>query len=718
MTGVLLILLSVPQWPDSVPSIHLEFDQSQWEFACEHYWEDIYLPAVLTCGEYTLDCQFRIRGDTSREYPKKSIKIEFPSGVYLFDQNELNLNAEYLDKTRIRELVSYLYYSRTGQVVPRVHLVEVVFNGETQGAYVSVEDIDSDFLLNTSLPDEAVIYKCATRYATLDRVDELEPYSKKTHEFQPWDDLLLLMRWLALCPDDVFREQLQMRFYYDDLVSCVATNVLLGHGSTYYHNYHLLLDRTGATGPWRYVTWDMDRTWGMYGPEFAYHRNSSNDGNRRNTLIWRMWCNASIRADLIDEINSQYPQILSFAQSGLIDSLATAVSPLVEADPFRDFSMDWFWSDVDVVKAWPESRYANLTDQFSMWPLPFRMYPPLLSGSDLLVSWQTAGDGAAYHLVISPDSLFINPGDILFESFPGDTFHVVPGRYIDEDLWMQVFVTRNGTEDRSDNGPIRPLPDPGIPITGWMVISEINYESSPALNPGDWFEIVNAGDSEVSLAGWSVRDANPENLTTLGDLVIEPGECMVFSSEPFLFSGVFSTLPPPSSSLNFNLAGTGDRLTLLDPVNFCIDSLEYSSSYPWPAEASGTGSTLILTDIAADNANPASWTAGPFGGTPFTTGDWDPDWPAHGAVGMKALGPMPVTGNAVLQLTVLSSVRIDVSLYDITGRSVIQPLDQELDAGYYTLTLPTEDLPSGVYFAALRNMGFTETVKITLIGNQ
>jgi hypothetical protein len=126
----------------------------------------------------------------------------------------------------------------------------------------------------------------------------------------------------------------------------------------------------------------------------------------------------------------------------------------------------------------------------------------------------------------------------------------------------------------------------------------------------------------------------------------------------------------------------------------------------------------MLTDLSADNTNPGVWIAGPYGGTPFTTGDWNPDWPAHGAVGMKAMGPMPVTGNAAFLLTVLSSVQVEVSLYDIAGRSVIQKAALELEAGYYTLTLPTEDLPPGVYFAALQNMGFTETVKITLIGDR
>lgn len=717
MTLLLMIVLNTSAWPDSIPSFHLEFDPEQWEYACDNYWADIYVPAELTCGGYSFPCQFRIRGATSRSYPKKSIKIELPEGTFLFGHDEFNMNAEFLDKTRLRELLSFLYYSETGQTVSDVNLVEVVFNGETQGAYVSVQDVDGAFLENTTLPDEAVIYKCADRYTTLDRVHELEPYSKKTKETQPWDDLILLMYWLAICPEELFPEQLNQRFHYDDLVSCVATNVLIGHGSTYYHNYHLVLDRTGTEGPWRYITWDMDRTWSKYGPEFPYHRNSSNNGNRRNTLIWRMWCNHFIRQDLIREIHSQFPEYLSFAGSGIIDSLASAVAPLVEADPFREYSMDNFWGEIETLKNWPQTRYDNLLNQFDSWPLPFRIFPLEPSGTSLEVSWQHSGSGSVWRVDISPDSLFSSPEDIVFSLSTSDTSAVIPGTFTGNDLWLQVFATRNGEEQRASNGPIRPVAAPGLATTGSVVISEINYQSSPQFDPGDWFEVVNTEEIPLSLAGWSVRDGNPENLTTLGDLVIQPGEAMVFAADSFLFTGVFSTIPPPNQGLNFNLSADGERIALFDPVSRMTDEVEYSPAPPWP-DASGNGSTLILTDLFEDNTNPLFWIAGPFGGTPFGHGEWNPDWPRYGAVGVKVLGPMPSAGNTSLLLTVISSVVVEICLYDIVGRAVLEPVLMDLQAGSHTVTLETENLPAGVYFAAVRNMGYLQAIKVTLIGDR
>ena len=76
MINAFLILLCTSQWPGSIPSFSLEFDEQEWEYTCENYWEDIYVPAELTYDYVHYQCQFRIRGAKSRQYPKKSIKVE------------------------------------------------------------------------------------------------------------------------------------------------------------------------------------------------------------------------------------------------------------------------------------------------------------------------------------------------------------------------------------------------------------------------------------------------------------------------------------------------------------------------------------------------------------------------------------------------------------------------------------------------------------------
>ncbi len=293
---------------------------------------------------------------------------------------------------------------------------------------------------------------------------------------------------------------------------------------------------------------------------------------------------------------------------------------------------------------------------------------------------------------------------------------MIPGNFTGDDLWLQVFATRNGEEQRASNGPIRPVAAPSLATTGSVVISEINYQSSPQFDPGDWFEVVNTEDFPLSLAGWSVRDSNQENLTTLGDLVIQPGEGMVFAADSFLFTGAFSTIPPPNQVLNFNLSANGDRIALFDPVSRMKDEVEYVSAppgrtlreriNPYTHRPLGRQREPVVLDCRALWRNSLRlWGLEPGlaqvrcrGGT----GPW-----SHAS-----------SGNTTLLLTVISSVAVEICIYDVAGRAVLEPVIMDLQAGSHSVTLDTKDLPSGVYFAAVRNMGYLQAVKVTLIGDR
>ncbi len=61
---------------------------------------------------------------------------------------------------------------------------------------------------------------------------------------------------------------------------------------------------------------------------------------------------------------------------------------------------------------------------------------------------------------------------------------------------------------------------------------------------------------------------------------------------------------------------------------------------------------------------------------------------------------------------------VEICIYDVAGRAVLEPVIMDLQAGSHSVTLDTKDLPSGVYFAAVRNMGYLQAVKVTLIGDR
>ena len=718
MTLLLLVLTgSAPCWPDTVPALDLAFEWESWEYACEHSEQDIWIDATLTSGGIDFPCSFRIRGATSRVYPKKSIKIVLDGGAELFGQSELNLNAEYLDRTRIRECLAYRFYSRIGQTVPETHFTELSFNGEPQGAYLSVQDVDGAFLESTFLPDGAVIYKCADRYSSLDSATDLAPYEKKTAEDEPWDDLVLLIRWLTLVPDSLFDEGIRARFRTEDLETCIAANVLLGHGSTYYHNYHLVLERSGTVGPWRFIPWDMDRTWGLYGPDLPYTRNSSTEGLRRNPLIWRMWCSDVFREELVSAIRALEPDLEGLASSGIVDSLAAITRPLVEIDPFRDFSMEEFEADLDVVRSWPGARSAALEGMFSSWPAPIRLEPPVMTDEGLLVRWRDAGPGVAYTLRISTDITFQDEEALLFQSSTPDTCMTVPVGCCPDGAWMDVFVSAAAGSFRSENGPIEPQEISGPSLGHDMVIDEINYLSGPGLDAGDWLELVNAGADTVNLAGWAVRDASDGHLTTLPEALVPPGGFVVLPADEILFGTVHPDVPLGCGSLNHGLADGGDLVRLWDLSGGLSDYVAYLPSPPWPPEPAGRGPSLSLIDPSLPNSMPSSWIAGPVGGTPGLPNDSDPGGCGSSVIHLLGPGPNPADEAFVLRFESPASGTAVIGIYDMAGRLAAPLRTEFVDIGAVCLDFDASGLAQGRYHVAVIRSGMPVVFPLTILRN-
>ena len=54
-------------------------------------------------------------------------------------------------------------------------------------------------------------------------------------------------------------------------------------------------------------------------------------------------------------------------------------------------------------------------------------------------------------------------------------------------------------------------------------------------------------------------------------------------------------------------------------------------------------------------------------------------------------------------------------IFDINGREVAQPVNENLQPGLYEFKFKAIDLPSGVYFYNLKTEEFTETKSMMLI---
>jgi hypothetical protein len=105
-------------------------------------------------NEYSGQISIEIRGESSAYFsPKKSYSFETQTdlgennNVSLLgmpEENDWVLYAPYLDKSLIRNVLSYRLFDQMGHYSPRTRFVEVVLNNDYQGVYILTEKIKRD----------------------------------------------------------------------------------------------------------------------------------------------------------------------------------------------------------------------------------------------------------------------------------------------------------------------------------------------------------------------------------------------------------------------------------------------------------------------------------------------------------------------------------------------------------------------------------------------
>ncbi len=145
-----------------------------------------------------------------------------------------------------------------------------------------------------------------------------------------------------------------------------------------------------------------------------------------------------------------------------------------------------------------------------------------------------------------------------------------------------------------------------------VVISELMYhapDSDPAFADVEFIELANTGSTDVDLGGWSFT----AGITVEGGAIppgvsLAAGGFVVGTSDPALFQSKYGF------AADFSFAGSalsngGEQVTLVDAGAVVIDDVTYDDADPWPVAPDGNGPSLELSDLTADNADPASWHA-------------------------------------------------------------------------------------------------------------
>jgi hypothetical protein len=219
-------------------------------------------------GEFYDNIFVRLRGGTSRSWPKKSFKVEFNEGYHfrLRDSlprvSEFDWNTTYTDKSYNRKILSYEGYRDAGHPVIEHFHAHLRQNGTFFSVTLWTEQPDRDFLRRWGFDAEGSFYKAGFNGGAGATYESVSAFEKKTRLSEGSADLQALISGLALSGPAL------ENFLFDNVdvaamvnflaVVCVQQNI-----DACDKNHYLYRDTRG-TREWRYFPWDLDLT---YGPD-------------------------------------------------------------------------------------------------------------------------------------------------------------------------------------------------------------------------------------------------------------------------------------------------------------------------------------------------------------------------------------------------------------------------------------------------------------------
>jgi spore coat protein CotH len=257
-----------------LPVYSIFLDPAALQHLLDDPFDDTYQNGSVTLdGKSYFNLGLRFRGDSARWLWKKSWKLKFETGGYDdtewgYSRHELNLNAECVDPTLMREKLSYQLMEDMGMLAPRARFIHLRVNNVYQGVYCDVEDPGKQLIKQHGIDSGGALYK--PQWCIMDVQGDgsaaayVGPFEKKTREAEPYDDLALLVWnlnnvWNPLDCSAAFKAS----FDEEGFLSYMVANCLVSDGDQLGKNY-ILYNEDQVSGQWLIIPWDYDLSWGHH----------------------------------------------------------------------------------------------------------------------------------------------------------------------------------------------------------------------------------------------------------------------------------------------------------------------------------------------------------------------------------------------------------------------------------------------------------------------
>ena len=221
----------------------------------------------------------------------------------------------------------------------------------------------------------------------------------------------------------------------------------------------------------------------------------------------------------------------------------------------------------------------------------------------------------------------------------------------------------------------------------WVVINEINYNSSDNYNADDWIELFNPNPYQVDLSQWQIKDSDDSHEYVIPEGTFIEGEGFIVAvKDTSDYLSIFPDAINYIGNLGFGLGSSGDSVRLFDSDNILQDQVTYTSESPWPNCANDSGYTIELISPELDNSLAENWSCINLNGSPNAPNTEILSVPSN-LKSVPVVFPNPT--KSMLNITGQAQF-YNVAIYNVSGQRLIdkQKVNQ----------VDVSSFPSGVYF--------------------
>ena len=414
--------------------INQEITIEEYNIACKdsdltqmfnNYKNNDYIPVTIEKNQTKRNAYMRIRGDSSRDYDKKSLKIKINDSLSLNTKMIFNFNAEYSDKSFIRSFLSSKIFEKLNYPCFSASFVNISINNNYHGLFVEIENMDRDFLRRNGLNPNGDLFKATKDGACLYEESEVEEkWEKKTNKKSSKISLEQLINDISKTKSDDFYDYVKKHFNYPMLIDFLAINAFIANGSTYYHNYYLYRDHEN-NGKWILLPWDLDKTISYYDWKPYKYNFTSSDWENDNPLIEKCFLNERIFNDFKNRIQFIGEIINSDFYNPIFQNVTESLKKSILRDSTNKINSEKEWlSSLSQDRGFLKNRNLKLINDIKSIPMSFEVHKtPSEICMPFKIFWEKSHNANNYELWISQN--FLYPDSITYKFQTTDNFYFI-----------------------------------------------------------------------------------------------------------------------------------------------------------------------------------------------------------------------------------------------------------------------------------------------------